>query len=913
MPEVIGRRREVTVAVEHLGRAAATGRAHLLLVEGVAGIGKSTVLDAITGQLVEHGFHEIRVTLSAAETTLSWAGLIHLCTQFDPSAQATLPSAQQAALASALGTGASAEVEPLLMAMALAGLMSADVAVRGPLLVVVDDVHWLDQASASALSFAVRTSSALPLAVVFASRPERRPLDPERLLEPDRTTRLALEGLSLAALQELLAARFGVVHRRPDLIRIHDASGGNVMHAIEVGRMLSAGQSLDEALVPQTLRALLDSELAGLSPAVLEVLEPTALLARPTVAIIERAVPGAEVALVAAETAGIILERDERLTFSHPLLRAGLLDRMGGVRRRRLERTLAEVVDDPEERVVLRAAAATGADEQVAAELEAVGNQALALGASHIAALRFDRAVELTPPDSDGLARRLFCAGLAHTRAGDLERGAPRFEAAIAAGLPPNDEAAAIINLTTLVTEAHGPGASLELLVAAAERLQHDAAAHFRLQIFRVLSLLFHDVRRASDAAREVLGEAHERGDPDGIAHAEILMATASFIAGFPVDLDRLRAILANASRAVMTPNGLAPVYVGQLLVWSDHVDAAIANEAEELQRARLAGHVPAEANALQSAVDAYRRCGRWDDAWAAASRWTELTTLTGSDPAAEGSYVDLAWLMAMRGQFDDAMRRASAAVQQTKVNPMWQLHSLAFGGVVFAVSGALTAAAEHLQRARDLAHEIGFEDLSALQFRDTGVEVMLALGNLDDAAAETMRITALAHRAQRPRGLVQAARSRALVAAATGDLDGAAVALDEAMHALDGFSDPFERGRTLLVGGTVARRAGRRTDSRTQLEEARRLFVSLGATPFVERVDAELQRLGARTGRTDLLTHSEQQVAQLVCDGRTNAEVAAALFITARTVEAHLTRVYRKLGVRSRAELIARRGLLDA
>ncbi|MEQ1701169.1 MAG: AAA family ATPase [Ilumatobacteraceae bacterium] len=914
MPEVIGRRREVTAAVAHLGRAAATGQAQLLLVEGVAGIGKSTVLDAISAELDTQGFRSVRVALTAAETSLSWAGLITLSRQFDPAGRAELPAAQRVALDGVLGGDTAGSVEPTLAAAGLAGIIAADVDVHGPMLLIVDDVQWLDHASAAALSFAVRVLASLPVAVVFASRPERRPLEPERLLPSDRSLRIGLEGLSLVELQELLAARFGVVHRRPVLIRLHEACGGNVMHAIEVGRMLSEGHSLDVALVPQTLRALIDGELARLPDEVAEALEHVALLPRPTVALVERVLPGAESGLAAAEQLGILAERDGRLLFAHPLLRAGLLDRIGGVRRRRLERALAEVVEDPEERVVLRAAAATGIDVQIAAELEAIGERAAALGATHVAAVRFDRSVELTPADDHGArARRLLSAGLAHTRAGDLERGAPRFAAAIAAGLPPLQDAWAVISLTTLITERDGPHASVEWLTAAAERLRGDGLAHLRLVLWRVLNLLFADLRGARAAAPAALAAARDWGDPEFIAQAAIITETAAYLSGETVDVDRLQALLPAAPLAAATANGVVPVYLGQLLVWSDRVDASIANERTELDRALAAGHIPAEANALQSISDAYRRCGRWDDACAAMERWTDLVALTGSDPALEGSYSDLAWLWAMRGRCDDAMRRAATAVEQTKTNPIWHLHSLANAGMAAAVCGHQQLAAEHLAAACALAEQVGFGDLCSLQFRDTWVEVLLALGRVEEGAAEAVRITELAHRAQRPRGLVQAARSRAMVAAAKGDLDEATAALDEAMHALDGFADPFERGRTLLVSGVIARRAGRRTESREQLEAARRLFESLRAVPFVERVDAELQRLGARTGRTDLLTHGELQVAQLVCDGRTNAEVAAALFITPRTVEAHLTRVYRKVGVRSRAELIARRSLLDA
>ena len=913
MPEVIGRRREVAAAVEHLGRAMATAQAHLLLVEGVAGIGKSTVLDALDTTLRTRGFHTVRVALSAAETSLSWAGLSSLCMQFDADVHARLPAAQRAALTGAVGGVGAGELEPMVLAAALAALMAADVATHGPLLVIVDDTHWLDQATASALAFAIRTLAASPVAAVFASRPERRPIDPERLLPAARSLRVGLEGLSLVELQELLAARFGVVHRRPDLIRLHDACGGNVMHAIEVGRLLAAGQSLETALVPQTLHALIDDELAGLPGAVIEVLEPVALLARPTVTLIERMLPGAEAALAAAEAAGIIVERDGRLTFSHPLLRAGLLDRIGGVRRRRLERLLAEIVDDPEERVVLRAAAAVEPDEQIAAELETIGDGSLARGATHLAAAHFDRSVALTPPGGAAGARRSLSAAVAHVRAGDLARARPRFDAAIAGGLSPDQEATAVIGLTAIINELHGPRESAERLEAAAARLRHDPPARIRLLLWRVNTLLFDDLRRARTAAEQVVAEAHQWGDTALIVHAEIVHAIALFFTGHPVDVTALAGVVAGAPAAASGPNGVRLAYFTPMLVWSDLTDAAIEREQAEIHRARGAGHVAAEAAASQSITDAFFRCGRWDDAHAASERWTELTALTGNDPAAEGSYTDLAWLLAMRGRSDEARRRADAAVEGTKNAPMWHMQARAYAGVVAAASGDHAVADEHLRAARQLAEEIGFEDLCSLQFRDTGVEVLVSLGNIAEAQAETARIAEMAHRAQRPRGLVQAARCRALVAAATGDLVAASEAVEEALRAADLFDDPFERARILQVGGTVARRAGRRTESREQLEAARRLFGSLGAVPFVERVDAELQRLGARTGRTDLLTSGEQQVAQLVCDGRTNAEVAAALFITPRTVEAHLTRVYRKLGVRSRAELIARRTSLDA
>lgn len=909
MHALIGRQREVAAGVRHLA-AVTDGAARLLLLEGLAGIGKTSVLDAISAQLGASGLRTVRVSLTAAETVLSWAGLISLCGQLRSEAREQLPSAQREALVAALGGEGPREVEPMLVAAALAGLVAAEVAEHAPLLVVVDDVHWLDHASASALAFAIRSVASLPVAFAIASRPERRPLEPERLLAGDRTLRLGLEGMSLIDLQELLAERFGVVHRRPDLIRLLDACGGNVLHAIEIGRMLSAGHTLDEALVPPTLQAAVDGDLARLPAHVLEVLELVALLARPTIGLVERARTGSEAALADAEAAGVIRERDGRLEFAHPLIRAGLLDRLGGVRRRRLERHLAEAVDDPEERVLLLAAATVEPDETIAAALAEVADLAQARGAADIAAARYDRAVALTPAGHPARPGRLLRAGLAYTRAGDAERAHPRYEEAIAAGLPAQLEAMAVNGLAVTVAGTLGPSGASEVLQVAAERLRRDPAARLWLLSRLAVAQLFDDVRTAAATAALAAQEARASSDDQGVVAADVMLAVTHVLASEPVDVEALQRKAAGLSGtdANVTPQ----VYLDSLLVWTDHLADAIAAEEAELQRAVASGHVPAEANALHNIADAYRRCGRWDQTEAALNRWVELTSLIGHDPTTEGTCADIVWLHAARGRLEEAASLAVTVVEHTKAAPIWQLQAMAHSGFAARLRGDLDLAQEHLEAACRLADEIGFEDLGALPFRDEAVEVLVATGRVTEAAIEVARMTERAQRAGRPRGLAMAARARGLVATANGDLPAAAAAMAEALTALAALDDPFELARVLQLSGTVARRAGRRTEAREQLDEARRLFAGLRAVPFVERVDAELQRLGERTGRTDLLTSGERQVAELVCDGRTNADIAAALFVTVRTVEAHLTRVYRKLGVRSRAELIARRSLLE-
>jgi len=911
MQQLVGRQREIDTAVGHLAHVLTVRSARMVVVDGSSGIGKSSVLLAVRGRLVGQGHRVVRIGLTAAESSLSWAGLINLCAQLDPAALRDLPSAQRRALYCALGAQDGA-AEPMLVAAALARALENDIEAHGALLLEVDDLQWLDQATASALAFAVKSSAQLPLAVLMAARLERRPLEPERLLPDDQVLHVGLHGLSLIDLQELLAKRFGVVHRRPDLLRIHEVCGGNVLHAIEIGRMTSAGHSLEEALVPHTLQAAIDADLSCLPSVLREVLELVALLARPSVEVVERMLPGAETQLVDAEAAGIIEERDGRLLFVHPLVRAGLLDRLGGLRRRQLQRRLAEVVSDPDERVGLLAAAATGPDEQIAGALESAGDAAAERGATHVAAERYERALELTSSGSPPQARRALRAAVCHLEAGDIRRAEPLYRAAIDAGLPPDLEATAVIGLSAILAEVSGLVETEKWLRSAGSRLRHHPAAWLRVTLQLVAVQFFVDQRQSVATAGQAVTEARAIGDVESLAKAETLLCSAQLLTGQPVDLDALslRLTALGLDAGDDRPNG-TPVVMGQLLVWTDRIAEAIENEQAELRRSIAAGHVPAEARAQQGLAEAYRRCGRWDDAQAALERWAELTALTGSDPAADATYTDLAWLHAARGRHDEAKRVVASSLELTKENPIWQMHARANAGFVDFTRGGFDEAARHFQRARTLAEEIGYKDLGSLPFRDTAVEVLLALGRVQEATTEAELLSERAMRANRARGQVIAARARGLVAAAAGDLVAATAAVEEALAFVAEVADPFARARVLQLAGTVSRRAGRRTEAREQLEEAQRLFEALQAAPFVERAQGELQRLGARTGRTDLLTRTERQVAELVCDGRSNGEVSAVLFVTTRTVEAHLTRVYRKLGVRSRSELIARRSLL--
>lgn len=912
MGPLIGRQREVDEAWHHLG-ASPQPTARVLLVEGPAGIGKTAFLAALAQRARARGAAVLTVALTSSETSFAWAGVASLCRDALAAHRPLLPPAQLQALANALGE-ADGPVDPTSVASATATLLAEHLRLHGEVVLVLDDLHWLDVASAGALAFAIRANAGTPLRIVAATRPGPRPLDVLRTVDRERAHRVELPGLDVQAVKDVLADRFGLVHHGPELLRLHGATEGNPLYALEIGRMVAAGSSLDDALVPPSLDALIDEHLAGVAMGVLEAVQAAALLATPTTSVIARLFDDSDDRLLAAEEAGLVLVRGDRIGFAHPLLRAGVVKRLAGMRRRQLTRRLADVVEDADERARLLGESTVGPDEAVAELLVAAGERALVRGAPQVAVERLERALAIGEAGEAVQAVRHLRTGLALSRAAEFERSCVHARQALEGPLAPADEAVALTTLAISLNRLNRIDEACDILRAGAERLRGEPLA--RLGVLNALAGLLQaaDLREGGEVAASLLAEARAVGDDQMALTGLVISSCMAVLRGLPLDVDDLVATVAatDADPGNPVPSRPVPFYLAGLLGWVDRHHEAIEVESAELARSEAHGHVPGTTNALSSLADSNRRIGRWDEALASLRRWVELIRLSGLDIAEDGESSELAWLLAARGEHDEALTIAAAAVEGTKSTPMWHVQAVARVGFVHLVHGDLASALDRLEAARDLADEAGFEDLGALQFRDDLVEALVLAGRMDEAVRDTQRIEQLAARAGRVRGRLVAARARALVAAACGNLDEAEVAVVRGIEAAAQIGDPFEEARLLLLGGVVARRAGRRTQSRDRLDHARRLFDGLGARPFVAKVDAELARLGDRTGRRDQLTHTERQVAELVAAGRTNAEAAAELFITPRTVEAHLTRIYRKLGVRSRAELIAKRAELD-
>jgi DNA-binding CsgD family transcriptional regulator len=260
-------------------------------------------------------------------------------------------------------------------------------------------------------------------------------------------------------------------------------------------------------------------------------------------------------------------------------------------------------------------------------------------------------------------------------------------------------------------------------------------------------------------------------------------------------------------------------------------------------------------------------------------------------------------------GQVQEARRILTAGVEYSRSieSTNWLAHQLWALGHLELALGNLAAARGALAPLPAMLRETGLGEWSVHPVHPDAIETLVGLGEVDEAAALADELTEYAERLDRPWGLATAARSAALIASARGEHAEALAAAERALTQHDRLDWPFERARTLLVAGLILRRLGRRRDARRSLERARTSFASLRSPLWLAKVEAEMRRLGGRLAADGALTPTEQRVADLAARGLRNAEIAAELYVTPKTVEATLSRVYRKLGIRSRAELAGR------
>jgi DNA-binding CsgD family transcriptional regulator len=887
-----------------------------LVIEGEPGIGKTALLEATLAQAA--GVSVLRARCTDSEAGLAYAGLGDLLGGVTEPVLAGLPWPQRRALEVVLGRAEVGRdpVEPQMVGRATHAVLEG-LAAAAPVLVAMDDVQWLDAASARALTFAVRRlGSVVPVGALVTQRSVSGPLPLglDEALPPERWERLLVGPLDPPDLELLVEERLASPLSRALRRRVAAVAGGNPLYALE----LAASQRLtdrsrDDLLgLPARLNELLADRLGRLPTEATEPLVAVASLAAPTVALIKGALGApAGAGLDAALDAGVLLVDEGRLRFSHPLLAVAASARLAPSARRKLHARLAATLTDPEERARHLVLAADGPDAAVAAAVEQGAARARTRGAPEVAAELAEAAVRLTPAEQvEELRRRRIAAGYHRVTAGEIGPGRAHLAAALEDAPPGPVQTDLRWRLgMLLLSDGHLAGA-VELLETALAESCGDQALH--AIVARRLAGVYYWQGRAREAVRlmRVAVElAQALGDPRAQLDALTMGVFAFLMTGeLPEDLP------ARLEQLAGTAGPLQPhedPQLGLAMVDLARGDAASAASRMEGVYRRAVDEGDELALALVPAglaeVELVR--GRWQRAQELAEEALRTTRRLASPfPLARG-LLATAMVNAHLGNAEAA--RAAAvelveAAERSGLVPFVLEGRAVLGFLALSQGDAQTARAELgpvLERLTDL----GVREPVVVRLVWTELDALIELGELDQAAALAKELEARGQALDRPFALATAARANGRIHAARGDLDAALARLEQALGEHDRLGWPFERARTQLVLGMVLRRGKHKRAARQTLEEAAVVFDQLGARLWSAKTEAELARIGGRPPRTGELTPTERRVAELVARGHTNREVADLLFLSVKTVAAHLTRAYAKLGVRSRTELAHR------
>jgi DNA-binding CsgD family transcriptional regulator len=898
--EVVGREAELEAIDRFLGSEA--GRA--LVLEGEPGIGKTTLWRVALERARALGQHVLAARPAPVETSLALAGLGDLVGDVADSEREELPEVQRRALAAALaedGPGSS-HLDVRVLGVAVLGLLGS-LAAAGPVLLAIDDLQWLDEASGAVVVYAFRRLRAENVRLLAACRGEPGdplPFDLDRALDERSPARLPLGPLSEGAIRRLLRLRLGLGLSRVELHALYEATGGNPFHALELGR---AGPRTDETgsiLLPASVQRLVGRRLRALPEPTREALPFVAALADRNASVLARA--GVLEALEPAIDAEVLESEEGRLRFVHPLVCAAVWAGTSDARRSEIHRSLAEAVEDLEQRAQHLAAAAEPPAAEVAGLLEEAARSAQRRGAPAAAADLLDRARALAPADADRLWARLAArAAAAHAEAGHWDSVRELVEEA-QARLPPGRERAEI-----LVTEAEmRPGLEDAFRQAVAEAGESAAGVRALIGLAEQAGLAGRWAESV-EMARQATALARSLED------RALLGVALSFLGGLKLldtQLDGRREI--GESLAIEDELGGLPTSVyesprmwqGAALLFGDDPGRARPIFEERLAVASERGDDLSAFQFMQLLVFAELRAGNPAAARTIGRSALERVETLGYD---YGRPIILGALSAVEAHDGDLDRARTLGTESVSVltafgDRLWSTHVLAALLLTELCAGDAAAAIAH---AEEISGRFPDRECWWSYHQGDEIEALLLAGEQERALARVEALRRAGAELELPRFLAWAERGEGLVQAARGNLVAAESAFEAALAHHERFPLPFERARTLLAYGHVLRRETRRRAARAALGEALTAFEQLGARHFLAAARAELKHVGGRppAGEHEL-TGAEDRIAHLVASGLSNKEVAAQLFVTVSTVEATLTRVYAKLGLSSRSQL---------
>jgi DNA-binding CsgD family transcriptional regulator len=893
---VVGREAELAAVEEYLAGESA-GRT--LAVVGEPGIGKTTLWTEGVTRARARGAVVLVARPSESEAKLAFAGLADLLEAVPDARVAALPGPQRDALEVALlRVPARRPPQRRTVGTALLSLLRDLAATDGGVALAVDDLQWLDAPSAGAIGFALRRlgPEAARAVVTVRSGEAERSLAGD-LQRDGRLVRVDLGPLSVAALHRILSRELGRTFPRPTLVRIGRLSGGNALYALEVARRLEQedGHDLAELPVPESLQALVASRVRALPAETRTALLRASALARPDLRLVD-----AE-ALAPAEEAGLVrIAGGDRVEFAHPLFASAVYSSTPLARRRATHRELAAAVADPEEVVRHLAHACDGPDPAVAHGLRDAARGARARGAPETASELAGLALRLLPegdPSRDEL--RLEEAGFL-SLAGDFQR-ARRVLEELRGDLEHGDLLArATLALAEIDYWRRGESAALALAEEALA-VAHDPMVRARCHVAIAMDAGTVDLPKAAAAARsalELLGSRPD-ADPAVVSAALAAQVRAELFLGEGLDVEAAeRAVALEADAAAGAVDTRSRFKLGQWLRYVDDLDGARARLAEAEHTAVEEGDESSLANILLNRVALETWAGRWSEAAELTGRMKDASEQLGTDPSGIGPW--LVFVDAHAGRLEPVQ---AVAARGRPPEPIVAVILDRCLGLAELAAGDHEAADRDLSAALAELDRVGFREPAIWRVDGDAIEAALGVGDVTRAQALVSRFEERAARSRIPWSLSVSARCRGLLLAARGELEAAVPALERSLAEHERSPVPFERARTLLAYGQALRRLKRKRLARSALEEALALFQRLGAEAWARRAEAELRRVAVRRAPDDL-SATELRIAQLAASGLTNRAIAAEVFVTQKAVEANLARAYRKLGIRSRAQL---------
>jgi DNA-binding CsgD family transcriptional regulator len=894
-----GRRRECQT-IDRLLAAARSGRSGALLVRGAPGIGKSALLDHAIESA--SGFRVARATGVQSEMELAFAGLHQFCGQMLGRLH-RLPGPQRDALSAAFGLTAGAAPDRFLVGLAVLSLLD-EVAQDRPLLGVVEDAHWLDQASAQVLAFVARRLHAAPVALLLAVR------DPGRPGEFSGIPELELSGLTDADARRLIASAIPGRFDERVRDRIVAEAQGNPLAVLELPRGLTpaelaggfgltARQPLTGRIEESFLRRIqalpADTRRLLLIAAVEPCGEP-ALLWRAA----GRMGIGCDAA-APAEADGLI-RIGAQVGFRHPLVRSAVHRAASPDECRDAHRAIAEAIDpdvNPARRAWHRAEAALGPDEEVAGDLERSADRAQARGGLAAAAAFLERAAALTPDPARRAQRTLAAAGA------KLGAGAP--DAALGllalAEAGPLDalQSAQLEWLRAEIAFATSRGSDAPpLLIHAARRfepldprlardihMQALEAAMFAGRLGRGRGVGVLEAAEAARAAPPVPGPPRA---VDLLLDGLATLLTEGWAAGVPL-LRRAR----EAFREEDELRWLGLAWSTAADLWDDTATYALATR--EVERAREAGALSRLPIALNQLAGIHVHAGEFATAASLIEEATAITEATGGARVSYGALKLAAW----RGREAETAALIDACVKDAGARGEGMLITFTEYAAAVLENGRGNYAAALAAARRACEHE----ELFATRVLPEYIEAAVRAGEPELATAALERLSEQTQASRTEWALGLEARSAALLS----DGDVAERLHREALRRLGRCRAAAQLARAHLLYGEWLRRERRRLEAREQLRTAHDMFLSMGAEAFAARAERELLATGEHARRrtvetTSELTPQELQIAGLAHAGLSNQVIAARLFISPRTVEYHLHKIFTKLGIASRTQL---------